>query len=72
MNLRIGDPVRHPKFGTGRILEVNSDTALVEWDTHRVTREVNRPGRTPLEKHHSHVNLAMLAVVESQAEDAGG
>jgi hypothetical protein len=63
--MRIGDRVEHPKFGFGRVLEITGKTALVEWDTHRVTREFDRPGRTPLDKHHSHVNIPMLKVVSA-------
>jgi hypothetical protein len=62
--MNIGDRVRHPKFGTGIVLELNALTALVEWDTHRVNREFERRGRaTPLKKHHSHVNQSLLTVL---------
>ncbi|HLL89454.1 MAG TPA: hypothetical protein VK324_09130 [Tepidisphaeraceae bacterium] len=62
--VKVHENVRHPKFGTGTVLEVNTQTALVEWDTHRVVREFDRPGRTPLKKHHSHVNLNKLSVIK--------
>ena len=58
------DRVRHPKFGTGTVLEVNTQTALVEWDTHRVVREFDRPRRTPLKKHHSPVNINKLSAIK--------
>ncbi len=62
--VRVSQTIRHPTFGTGTVLEVNAQTALVEWDTHRVVREFDRPGRTPLTKHHSHVNLSKLSVIK--------
>jgi hypothetical protein len=40
--LKRGDRVRHRRFGTGAVHEVHPDqrtpTALVKWDTHRVTK----------------------------------
>ena len=58
--MTVDDRVRHLKFGFGRILELTGKTALVESETHRVVREFDRPVRTPLEKHHSHVNVPLL------------
>src|SRR5207248_5755486 len=43
--LEIGDRVRHRKFGTGTLRQINprpghatGPTALVEWDSHRVSQ----------------------------------
>jgi hypothetical protein len=63
--LKPGNHVRHEKFGTGVILEVNRQTALVEWDSHQVVRDYERPGKSPLRRNHSHVNLGKLSVIAS-------
>jgi hypothetical protein len=69
--MKVGDRVRHRRFGSGSVLEMAGKTVLVEWETHRVSRERDRPGRTPLGKNHSHVNLAQLTL-QARSETGAG
>ena len=43
--LKVGQRVRHRRFGTGTLHETHTQqdipTGLVQWDTHRVTRPWN-------------------------------
>ena len=62
---RKGDRVRHRRYGDGTVLEVNERTALVEWDTHRASRQFGPPPATPPPppaKERLHVNLSALTV----------
>lgn len=59
--LRVGDDVKHSNskesFGYGKILKIDeaAGTALVEWESHEVTRE-----STGLKTNQTHVNLTSI------------
>ena len=56
--IRVGDRVRHQRFGEGVVLEVDepNHNGLIEWDSHRVTRTTRLLTQTQ-----SHVKLSSLA-----------
>jgi len=67
---QLRDRVRHREFGAGTILKMDTTagedgSALVEWDSHRVTRVT--PGLTQSQ---SHVSLRTLSQITGEVDRA--